>query len=101
MRMRRADGWVRTAAWTGGLALLLTIVTGGIWTALLLVNLATSPVVPWSAVVMALVLWSIWSYLGGKWQPDRTRNARRYYLRANFVPRRVCTWALTAGALKV
>jgi membrane protease YdiL (CAAX protease family) len=99
--MRGTEGWVARAAWTGGLAFLLTIVTGGIWTALLLVNLATSPVVPWSAAVMALVLWSIWSYLGGKWRPDRTRNARRHYLRANFVPRRVFTWALIAGTLSV
>jgi len=99
--MRGIEGWVARAAWTGGLALLLTIVTGGIWTALLLVNLATSPVVPWSAAVMALVLWAIWSYLGGKWRPDRTSNARRHYLRANFVPRRVFTWALIAGTLSV
>lgn len=99
--MRRTKAWVGRAAWTGGLALLLTIVTGGIWTALLLVNLATSPAVPWSAAVMASVMWPIWSYLGGKGGPGRTKNARSRYLQANFVPRRVCIWALMAGALSV
>jgi putative copper export protein len=41
-RMGKTHGWVATAAWTGGLALLLTVLTGAIWTALLLANLATT-----------------------------------------------------------
>jgi len=100
-RMRNTDGWVATAAWTGGLASLLIIVTGGVWTALLVANLATTPAPPWAAGAMALVLWAMWSYLAGKWWPDRTRGARRRYLRARRLPGRVFTWALLAGALSV
>ena len=35
----KTDAWVATAAWTDGLALLLKVLTGGLWTALLLANL--------------------------------------------------------------
>jgi membrane protease YdiL (CAAX protease family) len=100
-RMGKTDGWVATAAWTGGLALLVTVLTGGIWTALLLANLATTPAIPWAVAAMALVLWSLWSYLGGRWRPDRTREARLRYLRARRVSGPIFTWALLAGALSV
>jgi membrane protease YdiL (CAAX protease family) len=99
--MHESDNWFATATWTGALALLLTIVTGGIWTVLLLANLATTPSVPWAAAAMALVLWSLWSYLGGRWRPERTCEARRHYLRANRVPGRIFAWALLAGGLSV
>jgi len=99
--MGKSDGWVATAAWTGGLALLLTVLTGGIWTALLLANLATTPAIPWAVAAMALVLWSLWSYLGGRWRPDRTGEARRRYLRARRVSGPIFTWALLAGGLSV
>lgn len=99
--MRNTDGWVGTAAWTGGLALLLTVVAGGIWTALLLANLATTPAVPWSVAAMAPVLWSTWSYLGGGWPPGRTAAARRGYLRARRVSGVLFTWAFLAGGLSI
>ena len=70
--MGKIDGWVATVAWTGGLALLLTVLTAGIWMALLLANLATTPAIPWAVAAMALVLWFLWSYLVGRWGPDRT-----------------------------
>ena len=99
--MGKSDGWVATAAWTGGLALLLTVLTGGVWTALLLANLATTPAVPWAVAAMALVLWSLWSYLGGRWPPNSTADARRRYLRARRVSGPIFTWALVAGVLSV
>jgi len=48
------------------LALGITILAGGVWSALLVTNLRTSPAVPWSVPVMALLLWLMWRYLGGK-----------------------------------
>jgi membrane protease YdiL (CAAX protease family) len=99
--MHKTDGCVATTVWTGGLALLLTVVAGGIWTALLLANLGTTPAVPWAVAAMALVLWSIWSYLGGKWPPERTREVRRRYLRARRLSRVIFIWALLAGVLSV
>lgn len=99
--MGKTEGWVVTAAWTGGLALLLTILTGGVWTALLVANFATTPAIPWAVAAMALLLWSLWSYLGGRWWPDRTGEARRRYLRARRVSGVIFTWALVAGVLSV
>jgi membrane protease YdiL (CAAX protease family) len=50
---------------------------------------------------MAFVLWSIWSYLGGKWRPENTQDVRRRYLRASGVSGQAFIWALLAGALSV
>lgn len=87
--------------WTGVLAFLLTVLTGGIWTALLVANLGTTPAIPWAAAAMAAVLWSMWSYLGGEWWPASTREARRRYLRASRVSARSFTWAILAGTLSI
>jgi hypothetical protein len=49
---------VRRALWliaVGVLALVLTTVAQGLWTALIVANLRTTPAVPWSVVVMAIV----------------------------------------------
>jgi hypothetical protein len=75
----------------GLLALAITILAGGIWSALLVTNLRSSPAVPWSVPAMALLLWLAWSYLGGSGWPRSTSEARRRYLRANRNPdRRTC-----------
>jgi len=58
------------------MAIVLTAVTGGIWTALLFVNLTTSPAIPWLVAVMALLLWLLWRYLGGAGWPRSTADAR-------------------------
>jgi membrane protease YdiL (CAAX protease family) len=85
----------------GALALVLTAVVGGIWTALLTVNLATSPAIPWAVAVMGLLLWLLWSYLGGAGWPRGTAEARRHSLRARRVPSRVFLWAVGAGLLAI
>src|SRR6185295_14095466 len=79
------------------MAFVLTAVVGGVWTALLAVNLTTSPAVPWSVAVMALLLWLLWRYLGGAGWPRASAEARRGYLRARRVSGRVFVWAVTAG----
>jgi membrane protease YdiL (CAAX protease family) len=83
------------------LALAITAVGGGIWTALLLLNLRSSPAIPWSVPVMAVLLWLIWNYLGGKGWPLSTSEARRHYLRANQSSGHVYAWALAAGIFSV
>ena len=40
----------------GILALILTILAGGVWSALLITNLVISPAIPWAIIVMALLL---------------------------------------------
>ncbi len=49
----------------GLLAFAITILAGGIWSALLVSNLRSSPAVPWSVAAMSLLPWLMWSYLGG------------------------------------
>ena len=85
----------------GLLALAITMLAGGIWSALLVTNLRSSPAVPWSVPAMALLLWLAWSYLGGSGWPRSTSEARRRYLRANRKSGQTYLWALVAGVLSV
>jgi membrane protease YdiL (CAAX protease family) len=94
----------RTALKAIGFALLafvLTAVVGGVWTVLLAANLAATPSVPWSVVVMGGLLWALWAYLGGAGWPRRTSAARRIALRARGTSRPVFIWALSAGMLAI
>src|SRR5260370_14896121 len=95
--------WAGTPAvvWSGAMALFLASFAGGVWTALLISNLATSPAIPWAVAVMALLLWVKWQYMGGRWWPQSTSQARRRYLRARLLPGRIFACALLAGLLSV
>jgi len=81
------------------MALVLTTLASGLWTALLLVNLQISPKVPWAVGELSVLLWSMWQYAGGRWWPSKTSPARRALLRANRVSPRVFTMALVSGPL--
>jgi hypothetical protein len=85
----------------GLLAFAITILAGGIWSGLVVANLQSSPAVPWSVPVMALLLWLAWSYLGGKGWPRGTSEVRRRYLRANRNSGPTYLWAWVAGVLSV
>ncbi|MGB9255179.1 MAG: type II CAAX endopeptidase family protein [Candidatus Korobacteraceae bacterium] len=85
----------------GLLAFAITTLAGGIWSVLLVTNLRSSPAVPWSVPTMALLLWLMWSYLGGSGWPRSTSEARQLYLRANRVDGRTYLWSWTAGVLSV
>jgi membrane protease YdiL (CAAX protease family) len=85
--------------WSGAFAILMTAIVSGVWTALLLSNLAHAPAFPWSSLVMGALLWALWSFLDGKSGPVKNRGARREYLRAVPLPRRVYAWALVTGIL--
>ena len=85
----------------GLLAFAITILAGGIWSALLVANLRSSPAVPWSVLAMALLLWLMWRYLAGKGWPRSTSDARRHYLRANRRSARTYLWSFAAGVLSV
>lgn len=86
--------------WSAVLALLILAFVQ-VWNVLLIANLGTTPAIPWSAPAMAVVLWLMWQYLGGRWWPRRTSESRRRCLRANRVPGRVFAWTLVAGVLSI
>lgn len=83
------------------LAFAITTLAGGIWSALLVTNLQTTPDIPWSVPAMAVLLWLAWSYLGGKGPPRSTSEARRRYLRASKRSARMYMWAWIACGLSV
>jgi membrane protease YdiL (CAAX protease family) len=81
------------------LVLLATLLVQGLWSALLGVNLEIAPALPWAVVVMAIVLWGIWEYSGGRGGPASTQDERRRYRRAGALPSGVFARALVAGSL--
>jgi membrane protease YdiL (CAAX protease family) len=83
------------------LAIVVTALVSGVWAALLLTNLAQGGAYPWSVIVMAGLLWALWSFLDGRWGKARSRGARHEMLRATPLPRQVYAWALIAGLLWV
>lgn len=85
----------------GLLALALTIVTGGLWTGLLVANQATGLALPWAIPAMALLLWLLWLYLDGKGPPAGTAQIRHNRLRGGPVSPQVFAWALVAGGLAI
>ncbi len=99
--MRNLFGRILWVIFSVILAYFIALAVQGVWTALISVNLALSPAIPWSVVVMALFLWPIWLYLGGKWGPRSTSEARRRFLRANPVSGIVFAWAFLAGILSI
>jgi membrane protease YdiL (CAAX protease family) len=90
-----------TVLWVALFALALTMLAGGVWSALLVANLQTNPAVPWSVAVMAVVLGLMWRYLGGSWWPRSTSETRRRGLRARPVAAPAFAWALIAGGLSI
>jgi membrane protease YdiL (CAAX protease family) len=92
--MMSSDSSTPTLIKLGLFALALTIVTGAVWSVLLLVNFRTTPAVPWAAVAMALLLWLAWRALS-------STPKRRARLRATRVPAPVFAWALVAGLLSI
>jgi hypothetical protein len=44
--MHSLSGQIPAVVWSGILAFVLTVFTGGVWTVLLISNIATSPAIP-------------------------------------------------------
>jgi len=87
--------------WAALFALALTMLAGGIWSALVVVNLETNANLPWAVPVMAVLLWIVWQYLGGRWWPTSTSQTRRRCLRARAVSGPAFAWAMVAGGLSI
>src|SRR5437773_7538189 len=82
-------------------AFLATVVSQSVWTGLLVANLTTSPGIPWSVAIMAVLLWAMWRYAGGAWWPNSTRQSRAWYRRANPVASDLFLRAMRAGLLSL
>lgn len=72
--------------WSAFLAFLILILGQSLWSILLVANFKQGPAVPWSIPAMAMVLWLMWQYSGGKWWPHSTSRERHWLQRANKVP---------------
>jgi membrane protease YdiL (CAAX protease family) len=82
-------------------AIAITLVPQGVWSALIVANLRTVPTIPWSVLVMTVLIGIGAQYLGGRWGPSRTAATRRQLLRATVVSREMFVWAWLAGALSM
>jgi membrane protease YdiL (CAAX protease family) len=84
------------------LAFVILLVGQSAWSLLLALNFKTNPqAIPWSVAVMAVVLYLMWQYLGGRWWPRRTSETRRNYLRANPVSHHILGIAFASGVLAI
>jgi membrane protease YdiL (CAAX protease family) len=90
-----------TFLWSGAVAFLIVLVGQGVWGVLVTANLRAATSLPWAVPVMAVVLFVMWTYLGGRWWPSRTSETRRRCLRANPVARNVLLWSFAAGSAGV
>jgi membrane protease YdiL (CAAX protease family) len=99
--MEHLSSQMRALAWSALLGLGITVFGAGVWAALATVNLAGTAGIPWSVPAMAVLLWLMWQYLGGRWWPRSTSAARRLCLRANPVSGPVFAWAQVAGGLSL
>jgi len=87
--------------WAGILGMLITLIGAVIWETLLTLNIRTSPAIPWSVAVMALVLWLMAQYLSGKGWPRTTSKARLRLLRAGPLSLQIFAWSMLAGSLAI
>jgi membrane protease YdiL (CAAX protease family) len=86
-------------------AILTGIIVAGVptmlWSALAGTNLRLDPAVPWSAPVMAGVLWLYWRYVRGDGPPRRLAGSRRDFLRAVAVGPQTWGLSLVAGGTAI
>jgi membrane protease YdiL (CAAX protease family) len=82
-------------------AVAITLVPQGVWSALIVANLRTVPGIQWAVLVMTVLLFAAAQLLRGRWGPSATAESRRQSLRATVVSREVFAWAWLAGALSM
>lgn len=95
--------WNRLPAILRGILVSEVIVTIGTIppSVAVILNLRTSPSIPWMLVVTVGWLLFFWWYVSGHGWPQSTQEARRRDLRAPSLSKHAWTWALIAGALGI
>jgi membrane protease YdiL (CAAX protease family) len=71
------------------------------WGPLIIANARLAPAIPWSVPAEGLALALIWAWLGGRWRPARSSDARRRLLRSRMVSLATFGWSALAGALSL
>lgn len=92
---------LRIPVWLKSIVLGFIILELGtkIWSILALSNIRLSPKIPWSILIMSIVLWFIWNYLDGKWIPKSTQELRHLWMRANSVEPIKRKWSWVSAVL--
>jgi membrane protease YdiL (CAAX protease family) len=95
--------WNRLPAIVRGILVAELVVTVGTIppSVAVILNLRTSPSIPWMLVVTVAWLSFFWWYVSGHGWPRSTQEGRRRDLRAPSLAKRAWTWALIAGALGI
>ena len=95
--------WNRLPAIVRGILVAELVVTIGTIppSVAVILNLRTSPSIPWMLVVTAGWLLFFWWYVSGHGWPRSTQEARRRDLRAPSLAKCAWTWALIAGTLGI
>ena len=86
---------------TALVALAIAFVPQGLWSALIVVNLRTSPTIPWAVGVMAVLLLVVARYLAARRGPLRTSETRHRPPRATIVSQSLLKWSWLAGTCAV
>jgi len=95
--------WDRLPAIFRGIAVAELVVTIGTIppSIAVILNLRTSPSIPWMLVVTPGWLLFFWWYVSGRGWPQSTQEARRRDLRAPSLSKHAWKWALIAGTLGI
>ncbi len=93
----------RILAVLGALVVAVVILAVGqdLWSLLVVLDLRTTPAMPWAAPAMLVVLALLWAYMRGKGWPQSTSEARRRGLRAFVVTPAIFAEALLAGVFGI
>lgn len=97
--MRKLINGAGALALAAVVAIGITLYGQGLWGALLVINLRTSPGIPWAVGVMAILLTILIAYLGGRGWPKSNAAERRRLLRWNSVRPGVFAGAILTGVL--
>lgn len=75
--------YIPTVVWAPVLGFAVMTVGVFAWQILAQLNVLTTPSIPWSTPLTAILLWAYFRYFGGNWGPRSTQDFRRACLRAN------------------
>jgi membrane protease YdiL (CAAX protease family) len=97
-KLLKRTGAVATAL---GVSFAIAAIGQGLWGVMAIVNVKLTPALPWSAIVMPVVLAALGLFLSGRGWPRRGAEARRKLVPLAPVSRGAWIWSLSAGVASV